>query len=58
MATSRRAIPNPHMLKRWNTIGAGLAVDNSSEDAKRAWSQAWHLSAGLLPAMRYVCISD
>jgi hypothetical protein len=37
---------------------AGLAVDNSSENAKDAWRQAWHLAAGLLPSERYVCFGD
>jgi hypothetical protein len=37
---------------------AGLAVDNTSENAKDAWHQAWHLSAGLLPSERYVCFGD
>jgi hypothetical protein len=37
---------------------AGLAVDKVSGNAKRAWRQAWHISAGLLPAARYMCGSD
>jgi hypothetical protein len=37
---------------------AGLAVDSTSENAKDAWLQAWHLSAGLLPTTRYVYIYD
>jgi hypothetical protein len=37
---------------------AGLAVDGISENAKDAWLQAWHLSAGLLPATRFVYIYD
>lgn len=37
---------------------AGLAVDGTSENAKDAWLQAWHLSAGLLPTTRYVYIND
>ena len=37
---------------------AGLAIDNTSENAKHAWSQAWHLAAGLLPDQRYVCFGD
>jgi hypothetical protein len=37
---------------------AGLAVDGISENAKDAWLQAWHLSAGLLPTTRYVYIYD
>jgi len=37
---------------------AGLAIDNSSENAKDAWLQAWHLAAGLLPTTRYVYIND
>jgi hypothetical protein len=37
---------------------SGLAVDNSSENAKDAWTQAWRLSAGLLPRERYVCFGD
>ena len=37
---------------------AGLAVDNTSENAKDAWRQAWLLSAGLLPSHRYVCFGD
>jgi hypothetical protein len=37
---------------------AGLAVDNTSDDAKDAWRQAWHLSAGLVPGERYVCFGD
>ena len=37
---------------------AGLAIDNASPSAKDAWSQAWHLSSGLLPRQRYVCFGD
>ena len=37
---------------------AGLAVDNTSDSAKDAWRQAWHLAAGLLPNERYVCFGD
>jgi len=37
---------------------AGLAIDNTSPSAKDAWSQAWYLSAGLLPRERYVCFGD
>jgi len=37
---------------------AGLAVDGTSENAKDAWLQAWHLSAGLVPSTRYVYIYD
>lgn len=37
---------------------AGLAVDNTSENAKDAWSQAWHLVAGFLPKEHYVCFGD
>jgi hypothetical protein len=37
---------------------AGLAVDNTSKNAKDAWRQAWGLSAGLLPSERYVCFGD
>jgi hypothetical protein len=37
---------------------AGLAVDKTSDNAKDAWRQAWHLSAGLLPSERYVCFGD
>ena len=37
---------------------AGLAIDNTSENAGQAWSQAWHLAAGLLPSERYVCFGD
>ena len=37
---------------------AGLAIDNTSENARRAWTQAWHLAAGLLPNERYVCFGD
>jgi len=37
---------------------AGLAIDHSSDDAKDAWRQAWHLSAGLVPGERYVCFGD
>jgi len=37
---------------------AGLAVDNSSLNAKDAWGQAWRLAAGLLPSHRYVCYGD
>jgi hypothetical protein len=48
----------PAHAKALEHYRAGLAIDNSSEDAKHAWSQAWHLSAGLLPTMRYVCFGD
>ncbi len=37
---------------------AGLAVDNTSENAKDAYRQAWYLAAGLLPRERYVCFGD
>lgn len=37
---------------------AGLSQDNTSENAKDAWRQAWRLAAGLLPAERYVCFGD
>lgn len=37
---------------------AGLAVDATSENAKDAWRQAWHLAAGLIPSTRNVCIGD
>jgi hypothetical protein len=37
---------------------AGLAVDDTSDNAKDAWLQAWHLSARLLPTTRYVYIYD
>jgi hypothetical protein len=37
---------------------AGLALDGTSENAKDAWLQAWHLLAGLLPTTRYVYIYD
>jgi hypothetical protein len=32
---------------------AGLADDGTSRQAKDAWLQAWHISAGLLPHARY-----
>jgi hypothetical protein len=32
---------------------AGLADDGTSRQAKDAWLQAWHISAGLLPHDRY-----
>ena len=34
---------------------AAFSVDATSETARDAWQQAWHLSAGLLPRTRYVC---
>jgi hypothetical protein len=37
---------------------AGLALDNTSENAKDAWRQAWHLAAGLVPGTRYACFGD
>jgi hypothetical protein len=37
---------------------AGLSIDNTSENAKDAWRQAWHLSAGRLPHVRYACFGD
>lgn len=37
---------------------AGLAVDGTSENARDAWLQAWHLSAGLIPTTRYVYVYD
>ena len=49
---------DPAHAKALEHYRAGLAIDNSSEDARHAWSQAWHLSAGLFPDMRYMCISD
>jgi hypothetical protein len=49
---------DPAHAKALEHYRAGLANDNSSEEAKHAWSQAWHLSAGLLPTMRYACFGD
>ncbi len=37
---------------------AGLALDNTSENAKNAWRQAWHIAAGLVPGTRYACFGD
>jgi hypothetical protein len=37
---------------------AGLAIDNTSKNAKDAWRQAWHLSTGIVPGERYVCFGD
>lgn len=37
---------------------AGLAIDNTSQKAKEAWRQAWHLAAGILPGENYVCFGD
>jgi len=37
---------------------AGLAIDNSSENARDAYRQARHLAAGLLPRQRHVCFGD
>lgn len=37
---------------------AGLEIDSTSTMAKEAWSQAWHLAAGMLPQHRYVCFGD
>ena len=37
---------------------AGMAIDDTSGNAKEAWRQAWHLAAGLLPNERYVCFGD
>ena len=37
---------------------AGLAIDNSSENARDAYRQAWHLAAGLLPRQRHACFGD
>ncbi len=36
----------------------GLAVDSTSENARDAWLQAWHLRAGLLPETRFVFEGD
>jgi hypothetical protein len=37
----------------------GLAVDSTSENAKEAWLQAWHLRAGLLPETHFAaCEGD
>lgn len=44
--------------KALNHYRAGLDVDGSSTEAKAAWSQAWHLAAGMLPNHRYVCFGD
>lgn len=44
--------------KAFEHYRAGLAGDATSESAKDAWRQAWHLSAGLLPRTRNVCIGD
>jgi hypothetical protein len=49
---------DPAHAKALEHYRAGLSIDNRSEDAKHAWSQAWHLSAGLLPTLRYACFSD
>jgi hypothetical protein len=35
-----------------------LTVDSTSENAKDAWLQAWHLRAGLLPETRFVFDGD
>ena len=48
----------PARLKGLEHYRAGLAIDNTSEDAKDAWRQAWHLSAGRLPHIRYACFGD
>ena len=37
---------------------AGLAVDNSSQNAKDAWRQAWRLLAGIRLEKRYVCFDQ
>lgn len=37
---------------------AGLGLDAASKNAKDAWRQAWHLSAGLVPSTRNVCVGD
>lgn len=37
---------------------AGLAVDNSSQNAQDAWRQAWRLLAGIQPEERYVCFDE
>jgi hypothetical protein len=37
---------------------AGLAIDNTSQNAADAWRQAWHLSTGLVPGEFYVCFGD
>lgn len=37
---------------------AALAIDNTSQNAKDAWRQSWHLAAGLVPGERYVCFGD
>lgn len=37
---------------------AGLAIDAASDNAKYTWLQAWKISAGLLPATRWVYIYD
>ncbi len=37
---------------------AGLALDKTSENAKDAWRQAWHIAAGLVPGTRYACFGD
>ena len=48
----------PARVKGLEHYRAGLAVDNTSEDAKDAWRQAWHLSVGRLPHVRYACFGD
>lgn len=49
---------DPARKKALEHYHTGLAADSMSENAKDAWLQAWHLSAGLLPATRYVYIYD
>jgi hypothetical protein len=44
--------------ERCNTIARDWPWTIVSETAKDAWSQAWHLAAGLLPTERYVCFGD
>jgi hypothetical protein len=52
-ASGNRGKAEAARSKALQHYAAGLADDGTSRQAKDAWLQAWHLSAGLLPHARY-----
>jgi hypothetical protein len=52
-ASGNRGKAEAARSKALQHYAAGLADDGTSRQAKDAWLQAWHISAGLLPHARY-----
>jgi hypothetical protein len=52
-ASGNRGKAEAARSKAMQHYAAGLADDGTSRQAKDAWLQAWHISAGLLPHARY-----